>query len=204
MLYCLVPRQFRGHSLFAIYQGCRIRNGTSEWPSSYFLRFRGLKIAKIGHNWRVRKIGTKPYAGYTAVSYLERIRCYREKSPLLAPSGIGSMGTFTTQDILTFLYWLQNRLGFCWTYALAAKVSFPCIRFCWSYAVELPEWIGIGFVGLTTGLPEWILPFSIPKWRKKLAALAMWWHCFENEKWIFHVIHPVWGAIFIKQTLANW
>ena len=94
-----------------------------------FLRFRGLKIVKIGHNWRVRKIGTKPYAGYTAVSYLERIHCYREKSPLLAPSGIGSMGTFTTQDILTFLYWLQNRLGFCWTYALAAKVSFPCIRF---------------------------------------------------------------------------
>ena len=129
MLYCLAPRQFRGHSLFAIYQGCRIRNGTSEWPSFYFLRFRGLKIAKIGHNWRVSKIGTKPYAGYTAVSYLERIRCYREKSPLLAPSGIGSMGTFTTQDILTFLHWLQNRLGFCWTYALAAKVSFPCIRF---------------------------------------------------------------------------
>ena len=205
MLYCLVPRQFRGHSLFAIYQGCRIRNGTSEWPSSYFLRFRGLKIAKIGHNWRVSKIGTKPYAGYTAVSYLERIRCYREKSPLLAPSGIGSMGTFTTQDILTFLYWLQNRLGFCWTYALAAKVSFPCIRFCWTYAVELPEWIDKGFVGLTTELAAGVnIALFHTKMKEKLAALATRWQCFEDEKWIFYVIHPVWGAILIKQTLANW
>ena len=137
-----------------------------------FLRFRGLKIAKIGHNWRVSKIGTKPYAGYTAVSYLERIHCYREKSPLLAPSGIGSMGTFTTQDILTFLYWLQNRLGFCWTYALAAKVSFPCIRFCWTYAVELPEWIDKGFVGLTTELAAGVnIALFHTKMKEKLKSL---------------------------------
>ena len=117
MLYCLAPRQFRGHSLFAIYQGCRIRNGTSEWPSSYFLRFRGLKIAKIGHNWRVSKIGTKPYAGYTAVSYLERIRCYREKSPLLAPSGMASIGTFTRRKFFRFSRFKAHTVPFGYVFA---------------------------------------------------------------------------------------
>ena len=82
-----------------------------------FLRFRGLKIAKIGHNWRVSKIGTKPYAGYTAVSYLERIRCYREKSPLLAPSGMASIGTFTRRKFFRFSRFKAHTVPFGYVFA---------------------------------------------------------------------------------------